>query len=659
MTISLEVVDYVVIAVYVTVLVGIGMWVSWRRRGSEDLFLAGRSLGWPNVGLSIFGTNVSPSFMIASCGIAFSTGMVTANFEWLAWWFLMLLAMLFVPYYLRTRISTMPQFMKRRFGRATYEFLSWYALFTTIILWLGGTLFASGVLLGQIMGWPVWVSVVVLTVIATSFTVAGGLAAVVITDSFQAILMILGSAVLTVIGLSKVGGITALVEKVPAHYWQLFRPSNDQVYPWHAVVLGYPVMGIWFWCTDQTIVQRVLGARDVRQGQLGAVFAGFLKILTPFIFILPGIVCYALHPELENADKTAFMTMVTTCLGPGMIGLIVAVLIAAVISTIDSGLNSFSTVFTLDIYARRFRPNATEKELKWLGRLATIGAACVAVACALAIGTVQATLFDLLQSIIAFIAPPMAAVFMVGVLWRRATAKAAITALLVGSAVSISVGVCQMAKWPAMKQGVLTLRGADSVEHYEQVLRKITYRNAAGEPSLKPRRIAIVAHGGTEAVELPGATVEICREPQQRFGPFVVGGSPVPIAAEATLESLSGGEIDGVTVTITNLEDGDAEVLWADTDGTGIAIAYKNAFWPHYLLISFYLFAGICALMVVVSLLTGRSPDEEQLPSLEEAYAESGTSSRPVWALWAVLGAIMIALYVGFQALSYLIQYSD
>lgn len=524
---ALKPLDFVVIGVYVTALIGIGMWVSFRRRGAEDLFLAGRSLGWPNVGLSIFGTNVSPSFMIVSCGIAFSTGMVTANFEWLAWWFLMLLAMLFVPYYLGTKITTMPQFMKRRFGRATYEFLSWYALFTTVILWLGGTLFVSGELLSQIMGWPVWVSVVVLTAIATSFTVAGGLAAVVITDSFQAVLMIAGSALLSIIGLWKLGGVEKLLAGVPADYWALFRPADDPTYPWHAVVLGYPVMGIWFWCTDQTIVQRVLGARDIEQGQLGAVFAGFLKILTPLIFMLPGIVCFVLFPDLKDPDKTAFMKMVTACLGPGMVGLIVAVLIAAVISTIDSGLNSFSTVFTLDIYVRKLRPDASPAEVKWLGRMATLFAAFVAVGCALAIGTVDKTMFDLLQGIIAFIAPPMAAVFTIGVLWKRATAKAAIWTLIVGSALSLGVGVCHFKDWP-----------------------------------------------------------------------------------------------------------------W-------------KGFWPHYLLLSFYLFAGICGFMIAVSLLTSKSPEEEDLPTIEETYAKQGTQPGLVWTLWGVLAVIMFALYAGFQATSY------
>ena len=517
---ALEPLDYIVIAAYVTVLITIGMWVSIRRRGAEDLFLAGRSLGWPNVGLSIFGTNISPAFLISVCGVAYSSGMVSANFEWLAWWFLMLLAMLFVPYYINTKISTMPQFMKLRFGQPTHTFLSWYALFTTILLWLGGSLYAGGVLLSQIMNWPLWTSVLTLTVVATSFTVAGGLAAVVITDSFQSVLMIVGAASLTVIGLVEVGGVAALVDGAPADYWTLIRPADDAVYPWPAMFLGYPVLATWFWCTDQTIVQRVLGAKDLRHGQLGAVFAGFLKILPPFIFMLPGILCFVLHPGLKDPD-TAFMTMVTNHLPVGMVGLIVAVLIAAVISTVDSGLNSFSTVFTLDIYTRMFRPQATTREIKSVGRAATIVAAAIAVGCALAMETLARGMFDLLNGIIAFIAPPMTAVFVIGVLWKRATAKAAISTLVVGSIVSLSVGVF----------------------HFK--------------------------------------------------------------AEQGTL--------------------------------------------PHYLLLSFYLFAGIATFMVVVSLLTRNSPTEVNLPLLKETYAEQGTHPKFVWCLWGVLALIMLGIYVVFN----------
>jgi SSS family solute:Na+ symporter len=269
----------------------------------------------------------------------------------------------------------------------------------------------------------------------------------VVTDSFQSILMIAGSATLTIIAFTHVGSVSALVEATPEDYWQLFRDADDEVYPWHAIVLGYPVLAIWFWCTDQTIVQRALGARNLEQAQMGIAFAGFLKVIPPFIFMLPGILCYVLHPDLADPDA-AFMTMVTNYLPVGMTGLIVAVLIAALVSTVDSGLNSFSTVFTLDIYVQRYRPDASPAEIKWVGRLAMIGVAILSVACALSMEGVGKNMFELLQGIISFIAPPMGAVFLMGVLWRGATAAAAYATLVLGSIVSLSVGLMHFRHWP-------------------------------------------------------------------------------------------------------------------------------------------------------------------------------------------------------------------
>lgn len=518
---KLQTVDFVIVAVYIVALVSIGMWVSFRRRGAEDLFLGGRSQGWGVVGLSIFGTNVNPSFLISSCSVAYASGFAAANFEWLAWWLMMLLAMLFVPYYMMTRVSTMPEFIHRRFGRGSHTFLSYYALFTTIVSWLGLVLYTGGLLFSQIMDWPLWVSLVVLMAIGTSFTVIGGLAAVMVTDAFQTVLMIGGAATLTGIGLYEVGGISALVDKVPASYWQLLQSGEQAEYPWYAMLLGYPVAGIWFWCADQTIVQRVLGAKDMRHGQLGTVLAAFLKILTPFLFLLPGILCFVLHPGLDDPNE-AFATMIVNHLPTGMVGLIVAVLVAALISTIDSGLNSFSTVFTLDIYKRSIRPEASPSETKAVGRVATVVAAVAAVCIALVMDRFQRGLFDMIQSVIGFIAPPVSAVFVIGVLWRRATSQAALATLVVGSIASISIGFCNLNGWPSQE------------------------------------------------------------------------------------------------------------------------------FWPHFLLLSFYIFAGICVFMVVVSLLTRNLPIEERLPALKQTYIQQGASARSIWKLWGILAVIMLAIYLVF-----------
>jgi solute:Na+ symporter, SSS family len=518
---ALQPFDIVVIIVYIICLISLGFWISFSRKESSDLFLAGRNLTWPNIGFSIFGTNVSPSMMLASCSVAYTSGMVAANFEWLAWIFMLLLAMVFVPHYLNMKISTMPEFMERRFDSKCRSFLSIYALFTTVILWLGGALYAGGLLLSQITGWPLWVSLFSLMLIATSFTIAGGLAAVVYTDTFQSVLMIVASIVLTIIAFLKVGGIEKIINGAPADYWVLFRPANDSTFPWTAMVFGYPVMAIWFWCTDQTIVQRVLGARNINEGQLGALFAGFLKILPPFIFIFPGILCYILYPNLENPDQ-AYMTMITQLLPTGMVGLIVAVLIAALISTIDSALNSFSTIFTLDVYCAKFRPKANAREIRRVGRIMTLLIAILSVFIALSMESFGKDLFNLLQGIIAFFAPPMSAVFLIGVLWRKATAKAALLTLILGSVISLAVGFCQLKEFP----------NAD--------------------------------------------------------------------------------------------------------------------FWPHYLLLSFYLFMGLSVFMVTISLMTQKTKTPSALMTFKEINAKMD-NPKFIWGLWLVLACFMATLYLIFN----------
>jgi SSS family solute:Na+ symporter len=519
--ISLHIVDVLIIGLYIVILLALGFWVSFRRKHAEDLFLAGRKLTWPFIGLSIFGVNITPQLLLSSCSVSFKSGMVAANFDWLAWIFLVLLAMVFLPHYLSTKIFTMPEFMEKRFNKSCRIFLSWYVLLSILVIWLGGALYAGGILLSQISGWPLWIALIFLVVIAVSFTMAGGLEAVVIADSFQSTLIILASAILTFIGLYKIGGIAELLKATPSDYWQLFRPMSDKMYPWHAIILGYPVLGIWFWCTDQTIVQRMLGAKNIQQGQKAAVFTGFLKILAPFLFFMPGILCFVLFPQLKNPDQ-AYITMVGKLLPRGMIGLIIAVMIAALFSTINSALNSFSTVFTLDIYKNFFRPDANNKEVKLVGRLMTLMVGIIAYFTALGMATFGKDLFDLFVGILAFFAPPMSAVFLIGVIWKRTTGKAAFLTLVFGSIVSLTVGACQFCRWPT------------------------------------------------------------------------------------------------------------------------------DVFWPHYMLLSFYLFSGIAIFLILVSLLTKNEPNEQEFFAV---WNESTgvLNTRNIWRLWLVLAVIMSMLYLIFN----------
>jgi len=446
-------VDFVIVAAYMLILLGIGYWVSFvqKKKAGENLFLAERSLGWASIGLNMWGTNVGPSMLIASASIGYTTGIVAGNFAWYAFVFILLLAVVFAPRYLGARVSTLPEYMGRRFGESTRSILAWYTLITILISWLSLGLFAGGVLVRQLLGMPMWLSVISMVVLATFFTAAGGLKAIAYTNVFQMLLLIAVSGCLVWMGVSKVGGIGALYERTPHSYWNLFQPSVDRSYPWQAILLGYPVMGVWFWCTEQSMVQSVLGARNLEQGQLGANFIGWLKILDVPLFILPGMLCYILYPHLSNPDE-AYLTLVTRLFPPGMRGLIIVVLIAALVGNIGSSLNSVSTVFTMDIYIKKYKPHAGNQEIIRMGRLITVAGAIVSILVTMAIDQIKGlNLFDVFQSVLGFLAPPMSVAFLWGVLWKGTTSRAINGVLTLGTLFSVGVGVLYLWVFPSAK----------------------------------------------------------------------------------------------------------------------------------------------------------------------------------------------------------------
>ena len=457
---SLEGIDWAIVIIYFVVLLGIGIWASYFKRNKEKtLFLAGNSLGATSIGLSMWGTNVGPSMLIASASAGFTTGVASGNFAWYAFVFIFLLAIVFAPRYLGAKVMTLPEFMGKRFGKSTRNILAWYTILTIVISWLALTLFAGGILVRQIFGLDMWVSATILLLISVLFTTMGGLKAVAYTNVFQMGLLIVVSLALTIVGLNKVGGVGALVDAVPADYWNLFRPNSDADFPWLAILLGYPVMGVWFWCTDQAMVQPVLAAKNLKTGQLGANFCGWLKILDVAIYIIPGIICFALVKQglfAPVADPdTAYMTMVTNLFPVGMVGLVMAVLTAALVSTVSSALNALSTVFTMDIYVPRFKPQATNKEIIRIGRIVVMIGAVIAIALTLAIDSIKGlNLFNIFQSVLGFIAPPMAAVFLFGVFWKKTTTRAANACLTWGTVFSLGTGIAyfltntQTDAWP-------------------------------------------------------------------------------------------------------------------------------------------------------------------------------------------------------------------
>lgn len=462
---NLHLFDWAILIAYFVVLLAIGLWASHKQQqGGKNAFLASKSLGWHHIGLSMWGTNVGPSMLIASCSSGFAAGVVSGNYAWYAFVFIALLAFVFAPRYLGENISTLPEFMGRRFGSSTRAMLAWYTIVTILISWLALTLFAGGVLIRQIFEIPMFWSALILLAISAFFTMLGGLRAVAYTNVYQMTLLIVVSSILTVAGIVKLGagsflgGIDVLAnpEVVPSHYWNLFQPLSDPDFPWLPILLGYPVMGIWFWCTDQSMVQPVLAAKSLNEGQKGANFCGWLKILDVAIYIIPGIVCFALCKTgvftTTPAADDSYMFMVTSLFPVGMVGLVLAVLTAALVSTIGSALNALSTVFTMDIYVKNFRQEAKEDEIRRTGHIVTVVGALVSIVICVAVDLIKdIPLFNIFQSVLSFIAPPMAAVFVMGVFWKRCTPLAANLTLTFGTGVCLLVGIL----YYAMPDGVI------------------------------------------------------------------------------------------------------------------------------------------------------------------------------------------------------------
>ena len=434
--------DIGIIIIYVVILLGVAAWASFKGRKKDgNLFLANKSLGWFAIGLTMWGTNVGPSMLIANASSGFESGIVAGNFSWYAFPFICLLAFVFAPRYLGAKVMTLPEYMGKRFGDNTRKYIAWYTIITILISWLGLTLFSGGVFMAQILDMPLYMCIVILVLVSAAFTMAGGLKAIAYTNVFQMLLLIGVSVLLAVMAVNKIGGIETIVNETPSNYWNLFQPLSDPDFPWLAILIGYPIMGVWFWCTDQSMVQSVIGAKNLKQGQLGANFCAWLKLIDIPLFVLPGILCFILIPGLTNSTD-AYLQLVKEVFPPGLIGLVVVVMVAALISTIGSALNSLSTVFTMDIYVKNFKPDCTNKEITRIGRVVVLIGAVFAVLLAISITFIQGlSFFNIFQSVLSFIAPPMSVAFLFAVFWKKTSTKAINILLTLGTVFSLGVGI--------------------------------------------------------------------------------------------------------------------------------------------------------------------------------------------------------------------------
>src|SRR5579863_5725969 len=428
---ALAPIDLAIIAVYFVIVFGIGFYFSRKERTSEDYFLASRNIGWFFVGASLFVSNISTEHFIGLSGSGASSGLAVGSFEWWACLILLLLGWVFVPFYLRSNVFTMPEFLERRFNRQCAVYLAGISIIAYIFTKISVQLYAASVVLERVAGWKLWETAVVLVIATGIYTVAGGLAAVIYTDTVQTLILITGAVALTIIGLMRVGGLEHLRTMVPPDYLHMIKPSSDPNFPWTGIFFGAPILGIWYWCTDQVIVQRVLSARDEGHAKAGTIFAGFLKILPVFMLVLPGIIAFALFPDQVKKPDFAYPTLVLNLLPVGLVGLVMAALLAAVMGAMSSVFNSASTLVTLDFY-KKIRPEASEGQLVNFGRIATGVMVLLGLLWVPFIHLISSQLYIYLQSVQAYISPPIAACFVLGILWPRLNGSGAITSLLTG-----------------------------------------------------------------------------------------------------------------------------------------------------------------------------------------------------------------------------------
>ncbi|QRY56101.1 sodium:solute symporter [Sphingobacterium siyangense] len=446
---------YIVLILVVGILAGSGRFKKVKEISAEGYFLAGKTLRWPAIGLALFATNISTVHLVSLAQSGFDTGLLNGNFEWLAAFTLILLALFFVPFYLKSGVTTLPDFLERRYDRSSRDWLTFISILSAIVIHIAFSMLAGGIVLRTLFGFNMYLSITVICVITGIYTILGGLRAVVVTESIQTIVLLAGAFIISFAAFDKMGGWmpmkAVLAQDNALDRLSMLRGSNDgSGMPWYAVLFGYPILGIWYWCADQTIVQRVLGAKDENHGRVGALFCGFLKILPVFIFVLPGLFAYTLfktgqldlsslgvdHQGQVNS-KGIYTLMITQLLPSGLIGVLVAALLSGLMSQISGALNSISTMVSYDIFKQR-RPAASDGQLIRIGKIAAVIAMGFSLTLLPLLDRYESIFYGI-NDVIAHIAPPITCVFLLGVFWKGASATAAKLTLWIGSVLGVAV----------------------------------------------------------------------------------------------------------------------------------------------------------------------------------------------------------------------------
>ena len=439
-------IDLVVIGLYFFVIIVLGLWVARQTQSSEDLFLGGRTLTWGMIGFSLFASNISSSTIIGLTGAAYSSGIVQSVYEWISGIPLIIAAFVFVPLYLNAKITTIPEFLGQRYDRRSQVFFSIVTILTSILVETAGGLYAGAIVLKTFFpNIVIWQTTLVLAFFAGIYTAFGGLKAVVYTDTLQALVLILGSSVLTYTLFEKMDfSIEAILAAAPDGHFSIYRPLGDDTLPWPGLFLGVPLLGFWYWSTNQYIVQRVLGAKNLKHARWGVLLGGFLKLIPLFIMVIPGAMAISLYQGIENPDMV-YPTIVVDALPTGLVGLVLAGLISAIMSSVDSTLNSSSTLVVID-FIQPNNPKLTTKQILNYGRITTFVLMVIAAVWAPMIENFGG-IWVYLQQMYTIFVPPIVVLFLVGVFYPRGNGHGAFITLCFGTLFGIGLFILQNLGW--------------------------------------------------------------------------------------------------------------------------------------------------------------------------------------------------------------------
>lgn len=459
--------DWLVIGIFALALIGVIVWVmKQKQNNAADYFLGGKDATWIAIGASIFASNIGSEHLIGLAGSGASSGMAMAHWE-IQGWMILLLGWVFVPFYTRSMVYTMPEFLEKRYNPQSRTILSAISLISYVLTKVAVTVYAGGLVFQQVFGidtlWGIdffWIAAIGLVIVTALYTIFGGMKSVLYTSVLQTPILLLGSLIILVLGLKELGGWDEMmricssieVNEYGDHMTNLIRNNGDANYPWLGALIGSAVIGFWYWCTDQFIVQRVLSGKDEKEARRGTIFGAYLKLLPVFLFLIPGMIAFAIHqqslaaggegflPMLANGNvnsDAAFPTLVAKLLPAGVKGLIVCGILAALMSSLASLFNSSAALFTIDFY-QRFRPNTDPKKLVRIGQAATVVIVILGILWIPVMRSVGDVLYLYLQDVQSVLAPGIAAAFLIGILWKRASALGGMWALLSGLIIGLT-----------------------------------------------------------------------------------------------------------------------------------------------------------------------------------------------------------------------------